>query len=310
MAEEQTDIFGNLIPEEEDDPVEPDEDVQDNVDPEDDAEPEDDTSDEESEDETLQAEGDEPDDLESARKYWQAAYTRSRQKDRERYGKVEQEHQQYQQLLANFYQDDNYAMQVIRQRFPQLANQISQNGQGQQTPTPSDNNVSSELTQQLQQGEFGFLGSEFGPAIERYVNERIQQEVEKRVGPIEQRSQQQIESERQAEEKRLLAEMDGKYPGWEENHRTDLEELDKFLASDRLTHPKFGNKYEVYYKLINPDAARSEAIEAMQNAAKRRTSFSRSGRGSVPNSSEQVRKAQSNRDAFMLAAKFASEEEG
>src|SRR5262249_46999537 len=54
-------------------------------------------------------------------KRWQAAYTRSRQRDRERYGKMEQEHQQFGQVLRDFYASDEYALQVLRQRFPQLA---------------------------------------------------------------------------------------------------------------------------------------------------------------------------------------------
>src|SRR5262252_6830479 len=58
-------------------------------------------------------------------KYWQAAYTRGRQRDRERYGKLEQEHAQFGDVLRNFYTSDEYALQVMRQRFPQLAGRLS-----------------------------------------------------------------------------------------------------------------------------------------------------------------------------------------
>jgi hypothetical protein len=310
MAEENLDIFGNPIMEEDDDPI--DDPVEDNVEDNDDApsdeEPDDDTPTDEDVGETLQGQGDEPidgNDLESVRKYWRSAYTQSRQKDRAKYSKMEGEHQQYQQLLANFYQDDNYAMQVIRQRFPNLANQMSQSGQGQQT-TQAGNN--SDLTQQLQQslGEFGFLAEQLGPALDRFVEARVNE----RVGPIEQRATQQTAAQRKDKEQELLAAMDGKFPGWEDRYGTEMEELDRFLASDALTHPKFGSKYELYFKLVNPDAARADAIKAMAGAAKRRTGFSRSGRNSVPNIDEQVRKAESSSDAFRLAAKLASEELG
>jgi len=302
MAEENSDIFGNEIPaDDEDDDLVDDPDIEDSV-PDDDSE-----SDEEGEqtEDVLQAEGEEPQDLETARKYWQAAYTKSRQKDREKYGEIEQQHQQYQELLANFYQDDNYAMQVIRQRFPNLANQLS--GQPGQAAAPQGGQ-SSGVTEQLQQslGEFGFLADSLGPAIERIIDARVSE----KVGPIEQRTKQQTEQQRKAEKDKLLAEMDGKYPGWDEKYRTQMDEMGAFLQSDHLVHPKFGSKYELIFRLANPDAARSDAIREMGSASRRRSGLSRGGRGSVPNISEQVRKAESNADAFRLASRAAAEETG
>lgn len=256
----------------------------------------------------LQATGDEPTDPAQQKKYWQGAYTKSRQKDRERYGTLEQEHRQYKQLLANFYQDDAYAMQVLRQRFPQLASQLQQPPQGQGTTTSPTTGASSGLAERLKQrlGEFGFLADGLGQALE----EEIQARVEQRVQPLEQRSIQQTEQTRHAEETRLLTAMDAKYPGWEESVGAKMQALDDFLGSDALTHPEFGNKYELYYRLLNPDATRREAIHAMGDAAKRRTGLSRTGRSSAPNVADLVRKAENNASAFEAAAKAALEELG
>lgn len=255
----------------------------------------------------LQAEGEEPADAEAARKYWQGAYTKSRQKDRERYGELESEHTQYKNVLAQFYQNDDYARQVLAQRFPQLASQIQgQSGQASPAGESSQTGQSSGLVGRLQQklGEFGFLAEGLGSALEEEIESRVQA----RVGPLEQRTAQHTESQRKAEEDKLLAEMDGKYPGWEDSFGAQMRELDDFLGGNALNHSRFGNKYELYYRLLNPDAARSDAIREMGNAARRRTGLSRTGRSSAPNIGDQIRKAESNADAFALAAKSAMEE--
>lgn len=303
MAEE-TDIFGNEIPDE--DPEGGDaltDDTEDSID--------DDGEDEElSPEDSLTADGDEPDDIESVRKYWQGAYTKSRQKDRERYGKIEDEHQQYQQLLANFYQNDDYAMQVIRQRFPNLAGQLSD--RTGQAPKGSPEGQSSDVTTLLQQSlsEIGLGDVGLDRALGKVLDRLIEDRVTARIQPLEQRTRQQTEEQRRTERERLLAEMDGKYPGWEESFRPQMDEIQKFLSSEQLHHPKFGNKFELMLRLVNPDAARSDAIRAMGEAARRRTGVSRGGRGGEPNIAEQVRKAESSADAFKLAAKAASEDLG
>lgn len=254
----------------------------------------------------LQGDGPAPQEPAAAQKYWQGAYTKSRQKDREKYGKLESEHGQYQQILAKFYQDEAYAKQVLAQRFPQLAAQLV----GQPGPAAPGTPASptSGLTQQLQQslGDYGFLAPALGPVLERVITEQVQQ----RLTPFEQRTTQQAEQARHAEEASLLAAMDSAHPGWEASYGTQMQELDKFLASEALTHPKYGNKYELYYRLLNADAARIDATRAMADAARQRTGLGRTGRSSVPNVVDQVRKAESARDAFKLAAEAAMQTEG
>ena len=254
--------------------------------------------------EALQTEGTPPTDPVLAQKYWQAAYTKSRQKDREKYGKVETEHKQYQQLLANFYQDEQYAKQVLAQRFPALASQLLHGGHAPVGSPPAPAQTTG-LTQQLQQslGEFGFLAPALGPVLERVIQEHVQA----RVAPLEQRTTQQTEQARRTEEERLLADMDGQYPGWEDSYGADMKVLDDFLNSNALSHPRFGSKYALYYKLLNPDAARLDATRQMQDAARRRTSLGRPGTTAAPTIQAQVLTADSRAAAFRLAARHAME---
>ncbi|MGI9298582.1 MAG: hypothetical protein ACR2QC_11905 [Gammaproteobacteria bacterium] len=256
------------------------------------------------EEEQLTAEGDLPTDPEAIRKHWQAAFTRARQADRTRLGKIEGEHGQYQKVLSQFYQDDAYAKQVLAQRFPELAAQIRGGGQASGSqPTTTPNGLTSELEQNL--GDYGFLAKALGPVLERVID----QQVKDRVAPLEQKTTEQVESARKTQEQALLSDMDTKYEGWEESYGAKMRDLDDFLASDALQHPTFGNKYELLYRLLQPDAGRLEAAKDMRNAAKRRSGISRSGRSSAPNIVDQVRKADlSDAEAFQIAARAAAEE--
>ena len=303
MAE---DLFGNALPEEDADLPVDDEAATDDATEQGQSNP--DTAAEATADpeEPLAADGDSPQDPSEAQKYWQAAYTKSRQKDRERYGKLEGEHKQMGETFRRFYSDETYARQVLVQRFPHLASALegsTPSGQAALPAAPTTAQTTGQLTAELQQslGEFGFLAQALGPVLERVIESRVNA----RVQPLEQRTTQQTEAARRTEEERLLAAMDGKYPGWEDTYGAEMKAIDEFLASDRLEHPKYGNKYELYYKLLNPDASRLAATRQMLDAAKRRTSLSRTSHQTVSNIADQVRKAESNIDAFQLAAKAA-----
>jgi hypothetical protein len=243
-------------------------------------------------------------------KYWQGAYTKTRQRDRERYGQLETEHKQYGDVLRNFYQSDEYALQVLRQRFPQLANQLSFDGTRQsQVNTPQTSSQNSAIVAELEQSlgkDLAFLAPSLGPVMEKVV----QAATRAALAPYEQRTQQQAEAERKRQEDSLLAQMDSTYPGWEQRYGKDMQELDAFLGGDSLTHPKYGNKYELLMKLVNPDLARIDAAKSMQTAAKSRLTTGRTGRPSQPNLEEQILATKSNADAFQLAVQAALREHG
>jgi hypothetical protein len=245
-------------------------------------------------------------------KYWQAAYTQTRQRERAQYGKVEAEHKQFGEVLRNFYQDDGYALQVLRQRFPQLAHQLSLGPQGMPQSIPQNTlqaqpvNPTVQLLEQSLGEDLAFLAPRLGPVLEQV----IQAGIKAGLAPIEQQTQQQQAAARKSTEDALLAEMDSAHPGWEARYGKDMQELDAFLNSDALSHPKFGNKYQLLLKLVNPDLTRVDAVRSLGNAARSRLTTGRTGRQSQPDPTESILKARTNSDAFRLAAEAAMREMG
>jgi hypothetical protein len=244
-------------------------------------------------------------------KYWQGAFSRTRQHDRERYGKLESEHQQFGEVLRNFYNDDAYALQVLRQRFPQIANQITlSNG----TPGPmagttragSGESLATQLLQDSLGEDLTFLAPRLGPPIERVVDAMVQA----RLAPFQQQIQQREEQARKSTTDKLMAQLDGQHPGWEARHGKDMRELDAFLGSDQVEHPRFGNRYEILHRVVNPDINRVDAVRSMQNAGRNRLSTGRSGRQSTPDPTEAIVKARTNSEAFRLAAEAAMRDLG
>lgn len=248
------------------------------------------------------AKGDVPGDAASQKSYWQAALTRARQKDREKTGTLTEEHRKYAEVLRNFFADDQYAMQVIKQRFPQVAHQIMQQ-QGTGTPAVSQGTQSDahgKLVSLLQ----GKLGSDLGflaPALA----DAMQAAVGDAMAPLHQQTRTQQEQSRRREEESLMAEMDSAFPGWEDQHGQDMQELNRFLTSNELTHPKYGNRYSLLYKMTNKDQARIDAVQGMQKAQQSRVGTGRTGRVSPANTIEQIQKATTKSDAFRLAAEAA-----
>lgn len=238
-------------------------------------------------------------------KYWQGAYTQARQRDREKYGTLETEHQTYAEVLRNFYTSDEYALQVLRQRFPQLANQLHMDGQARSAPaSPQSSTQAGSLQAELEQNlgpDLAFLAPKLAAALDKVLGSRI----DAAVTPLKQETQTREAAARKTQEDTILAEMDTQFPGWEARYGKDMEALDAFLASDALTHPKFGKRHELLYRLVNPDVSRIDATKRMQTAARGRLTTGRAGPPSQPTIEDDVLKAPTNQDAFMLAAQAA-----
>ena len=240
-------------------------------------------------------------------KYWQAAYTKSRQHDRARYGTLADEHKQYGDVLRQFYQSDEYALQVMRQRFPQLAARLSMDGTSDPQRTHPNGTATSGLVQALEQelgSDLAFLAPRLGPVLEKAIQSGLQAAMH----PYQQQSAQQAAMARKREEDRLLADMDSQHPGWETRHGKDMQELERVLASDDLTHPTYGSRYALMHQLLNTDVARVDATREMARAGRARMSTGRAGRQTEPNSDDEVMKAKNNASAFQIAAQAAMRE--
>jgi hypothetical protein len=195
-------------------------------------------------------------------------------------------------LVDRFYKDPAYALQVMQQMAPQLGLTL---GRGTGTPagqpgnpaTASPSTGLAELLTEKLGPDLAFLAPALAPAIEHVVEQRTRAAV----APLEQRAVAQTQAQRQAEEDALMAALDTEHPGWEEQYGADMQALDAFLASNALTHPKFGNKYQLYLSLLNPSAAKAGAVRDMQAAARNRVGTGRPGRPAASNVIDQIRQA-------------------
>lgn len=242
-------------------------------------------------------------------KYWQAAYTKTRMRDREQQSKVMEEYQNYKQVLSSFYTDNAYALQVLRQRFPELASQLTLNGtpaNGAGTRQPTANGGSGlveELEHELGES-LAFLAPKLGPVLERAITAAIGQAVR----PIQEQTAAEQRRARQREQEEAEAELDGQSPGWETRFKPQMSELEQFLASGAIRHPKFGTRQALLLKLVNPDLARIDAAREMGARPRGRVGTGRSGPPAHTNVEDQVRKAPSDAEAFRLAAEAAAAE--
>lgn len=95
------------------------------------------------------------------------------------------------------------------------------------------------------------------------------------------------------------------HPGWEARE-DDMIDLNAFLKSKALSHPRWGSRAAMLYRLVTgTEAGTAQALTRMAEAAKGRTTTGTPGRSAVPDSQDRVRKARNNREAAQIAAEEA-----
>lgn len=195
-------------------------------------------------------------------------------------------------MVDRFNTDPAYARQVIEQIAPRLGLALAPTA-GTPGPqgTPSAPTTSLDGITQLLTSKLGPDLAFLAPALAPAILETSQAMTRAAIAPLEQRVVGQSEASRRAEEDRLMGELDASMPGWEEQYGDQMRELDAYLASDALTHPTFGNKYELYLRLLNPSIPRREAVRDIGRAARNRVGTGRAGTQAAPNVSETIRKA-------------------
>jgi len=210
-----------------------------------------------------------------------------------------------QSMVERFNSDPAFALQTIQQRAAMMGYQLlqpGQNGQAQapQVTTAQGGDIPNEFVQAIQsklppelhwmapsiaQATYGAVQAGLKPLQEQQSREKAQQ-------------RDQVFDEQEAK-------MTEKYPGWEQ-HESEMTKLNSWLQSDSLSHPLYGSKLEILYKMATDQAASvSEAAKRLNAAARNRTSSSQVTSRSAPNIFKQVREAKSSNDAWDAAAKFA-----
>jgi hypothetical protein len=244
-----------------------------------------------------------PPELQAHFKRMQGAFTRRMQQSRDAERKAA--------VVDRFYSDPAYARAVIAQIAPQLGLSFSSTGTPPSpgtpvaSPTPaSSQDLSAQLAAELGP-DLAFLAQPLGQVLQRV----LAQQVHTAVAPLEHRTQAQHQAARKREEDQLMAALDASHPGWEDEYGDRMRALDDFLMSDDLTHATFGNKYELYLRLLNPDAARIEAARGMQAAGRRRVGTGRPT-GSRTNIMDVIRKTRDPEQKWQIAARWAAEQPG
>lgn len=100
-----------------------------------------------------------------------------------------------------------------------------------------------------------------------------------------------------------------KFPGWEA-HESEMTEILNFMKNDKAyTHPKFGTKHELLYRLATGQAAAvKEVTTRVQQAGKNKTITStqpRRANGQFATIEQEVAAVPDRNDAFAKAAQFA-----
>jgi hypothetical protein len=126
--------------------------------------------------------------------------------------------------------------------------------------------------------------------------------------PMLEREQQREVTTKTAEYEALAEQLGTQAPGWEQ-HEDDMMSLLDFLESGRMTDRRWGSKLALLYNAVTGNAAASQAaVTRMAEAGRNRVSTGLSGRQVVPNTTERVLKARTNREAIQIAAEEAEKE--
>lgn len=226
-------------------------------------------------------------------KRMQAAFTKQMQKYRIA--------KDAEQIVQRFNTDADFARQTILQRAAQLGMTLGNPG------APSGPPVSSTMPPQLVEAVKANLSPELqwmAPALAASQWAGMQMALQ----PIQENqartAQYSANQEREAAEMQLSE----KVPGWEQ-HEDEMNHLQAFLASPKLTDRRWGNKLELLHRLVVGNGqATAEAARRMAQAVRSRNPAGSPTAMLQPNVSEQVTKATTNQDAWSAAAKFAQAE--
>jgi len=235
-------------------------------------------------------------------KAMQAAYTKKMQGIAETMKKGE--------LVDRFYSDPSFADQALQQWAAQRGYQIVPSGhQPQQQGQGQPGRASPQIVEALKQSlppELQWMSESLGPALSQVLNQQMQQVIQ----PLNQYQQQQVRMQRESEYDRHAEELSGQIPHWQE-HEDTMAEINAFLLSPAMSHPKFGNKLQLLYNAATANAqSMAKATQRMADAVKNRSTQARNGSRPPVDIGKTVAGAKTSDDAFKLAAQHALKQHG
>lgn len=214
-------------------------------------------------------------------------------------------------LVDRFYSDPTFADQTLQQWAAQRGYQIVLAGQqgAQQSQGGQPGRASPQIVEALKQSlppELQWMSESLGPALSQVLNQQMAQVID----PLNQYQQQQVRAQRESEYDRHAEELSAHIPHWQE-HEDTMAEINSFLLSPAMNHPKFGNKLELLYNAATANAAaRAKVSQRMTDAVKNRSTQARNGSRPAPDIGKTVSGAKTSGDAFRAAAQFALKQHG
>lgn len=129
----------------------------------------------------------------------------------------------------------------------------------------------------------------------------------------EQQASERIQS-RTRERNSIVADMDAKYPGWQDA-LPEMEQVYQFVRESEtgsMMHPKYGSLQELLYKLVTGDNRRAtlNAVNRMRSASSNRTSLSDGGQDTGADFRAMLHKEKDRSRKFTMAWRQALRENG
>lgn len=212
--------------------------------------------------------------------------------------------QQKAAVVDRFYSDPNFARATLvdwagRNGF-QLVPLGQQASNGQQPAPRQQGQVPAEFVEAAKQSlppELQWMAESLAGSM--YSMQQLAMK------PLQERAQQQQQQQLDQAYEKAAADLREKAPDWEKRE-PEMSELWDFLTSQTMESPKFGNKLELLWNLLNGNqTAIADAAKRMQNAVKNRGSSSIGQTRTTSNLQDRIRQAPDKRTAFQLAAQDA-----
>tara|TARA_R110002020_G_scaffold26193_4_gene84570 strand:+ start:959 stop:1816 length:858 start_codon:yes stop_codon:yes gene_type:complete len=202
---------------------------------------------------------------------------------------VRREHETLKAQVTALQTDDQAAMNYIQNRFPGY----------RLVPEGHDQGVNGVNGDEPTLG----AGLDF---LNAPVAQMIQSAIEKRIGPLEQHQQQSRNAAQYSKLQDLSTKLAERVPTWEDEQPT-MVELQAFIKSNDLEHPKFGSRLEVLYDAVTKNRQVASAYSNhMKTVARSSTATSKAPRGHTDFAS-MILKAPK-QDAYQMAIEKAEKD--
>lgn len=124
------------------------------------------------------------------------------------------------------------------------------------------------------------------------------------IQPLQQRYEDGQQNQAQREYEAAVTAFSDQQPGWDE-HEDDMVDLVEYLKSPSLTHPRWGSKHALLYRIVTGNDQEPKIVQKVMErtaqAIRNKSVTGGGGRTTTPNIEERVKTAKTEREAWDLA---------